>query len=222
MGGCMKRNSVIRVIALFAVMAMYFGCGQKTADKIGYGTLENGIYRNEYFGMRVTMPKDWFALDDESRKALMQKGKKMIAGQDKNLEAALDASELNNVNLLVVYKYPPGTPVPYNPSLACVAEKVGHLPGIKTGSDYLYHVKKLMERSQLKYDFAENIYSEKIGGVSFDVQDTEVNVGAFRIQQKYYAAIMKGYALGIVLSSTTKEEQEALKQILTAIDFGKQ
>jgi hypothetical protein len=164
MGGYMKRNSSILIIALFAVIAIYSGCDQKAADKIGYGTLENGIYRNEYFNMTVTLPKDWYALDDESRKALMQKGKKMIAGQDKNLEAALDASELNNINLLVVYKYPPGTPVTFNPSLACVAEKVGHLPGIKTGSDYLYHAKKLMERSQLKYDFAENIYSEKIGG----------------------------------------------------------
>lgn len=217
----MKRNSSILVIALFAVITIYSGCGQKAADKIGYGTLENGVYRNEYFGMRVNLPKEWYALDDESRKALMQKGRKMIAGQDKNLEAVLDASELNTVNLLVVYKYPPGTPVPYNPSLVCVAEKVGHLPGIKNGSDYLYHARKLMERSQLKYDFAENIHSEKIGGVSFDVQDTEVSTGAFRIQQKYYAAIMKGYAFGLVLSSSTEEEQEALKQILTAMDFGK-
>jgi hypothetical protein len=200
---------------------MSFGCGKKAADKIGYGTLENGIYRNEYFGMRVNLPKDWYALDDEARKALAQKGKKMIAGQDKNFEAALDASEPNILNLLVVYKHPPGTPVPSNPSLVCVAEKIGHLPGIKAGSDYLYHAKKLLERSQLKYDLAENIYSEKIGGVSFDVLDTEIRVGAIRVQQKYYAAIMRGCALGIVLSSTTEEEQEALKQILAAMDFGK-
>jgi hypothetical protein len=64
--------------------------------------------------------------------------------------------------------------------------------------------------------------AKKSGGVSFDVQDTEVGMGTVRIQQKYYAAIVKGYALGIVLSSSTKEEQEPLKQILTAIDFGKQ
>lgn len=215
----MKRKSFILVMTLFVLIAAYSGWAQKAADKIGYGTLENGIYRNDYFGMSVTLPKDWYALDEESKKALMQTGKKMVAGQDKNLEAAMDAGELNTVNLLMVYRYPPGTPVSYNPSLICVAEKVSHLPGIKKGSDYLYQVKRLMKTTQLKYKFAENIYSQKIGEVSFDVQDTEITVGTFRIQQKYYAAIMKGYALGIVLSSSTKEEQESLQQILSAIHF---
>lgn len=188
-------------------------------DKIGFGTLENGIYRNEYFGMRVVLPDDWHPLDDESRKKVMETGRKMIAGQDKNLQAALDASELDTVNLLMVYKHPQGAPVPFNPSLSCVAEKVSHLPGIKTGRDYLYHVKKGIEASRVSYVFDQNIYSENIGGVTFDAQNMRLSAGPWLIQQKYYAAVMKGYALGFVVTYTTPWEQEALKGILASVHF---
>ena len=197
------------------------GCGKKAVDKIGFGTLENQTYRNEFFGMSVKLPHDWHALDDETRKKMMQVSKKMIAGQDKNLQAALDAGELTTVTLFTVQKHPLGAPVPFNPSLACVAEKVGHLPGIKKGSDYLYHMKKLMKMSQLKYVFTKDIYSKKIGGINFDVQDAEINIGTLKVKQKYYAAIMRGYALSFVISSTTKEEEESLKRILASVGFHK-
>jgi hypothetical protein len=215
----MKWYRFILVMALIAGVGLYCGCGENTPEKIGYGTLEYGVYTNEYFGMRVEVPDGWHALDDESRKELMQKGKKMIAGGDKNLEAAIDASELDSVNLFTVYEHPPGTPVSYNPSLACVAEKVGHLPGIKRGSDYLFHMNQVLERSRMNIEITDDIYSEDIGGVSFDVQEMELNVSGFRIRQKYYAAIIKDYALGIVMSSTTDEEQEALEEILATMEL---
>lgn len=217
----MRWIKYITFAALITGMVTYAGCGEKAVDKIGFGTLENGTYRNEYLGMSVKLPNDWHALDDESRKEMMQAGRKMFAGQDKNLQAKLDASELTTVNLFMVYKYLLGSPVPFNPNLGCVAEKVSHLPGIKKGSDYLYQAKQLMEMGQLKYVFTKDIYSEKIGGIYFDVQDVELNIGTLKVKQKYYAAIIRGYALSFVISSTTKQEEESLKQILAVVEFQK-
>ena len=113
----MRRTSSILVVAGFVTVCT--GCGQngadriervadrteKVADKIGFGSLENGVYKNEYFGMTVTLPEGWYALDDEARKAVMQKGEKMVAGRDKNLQAAIEATELTTVNLLTAYFY---------------------------------------------------------------------------------------------------------------------
>jgi hypothetical protein len=217
----MKWTRCIPIVVLVTVIAICSGCSEKAEDKIGFGTLENGLYRNKYFGMSVTLPNDWHALDDEARKRAMQEASKLIAGQDKNLQAALDASELNSVNLLMVYKHPLGTPVPFNPSLTCVAEKVSHLPGIKNAGDYLYHMRKAAQASQVSYNFGR-VYSENIGGVDFDVQDMTLNVGTWRIQQKCYANIMKGYALGFVTTASNRREQQALNDILATVYFRKQ
>ena len=177
----MRWIKYITFAALITGIATYGGCGEKAVDKIGFGKLENGTYRNEFFGMSVKLPNDWHAWDDDTSKEMKQATKEMIAGQDKNLQAALDASELTTVNLFRVNKYPLGSPVPFNPNLGCIAEKVSHLPGIKKGSDYLYQTKKLMEMSQLKYVFTKDIYSEKIGGIDFDVQDVELNFGTLKV-----------------------------------------
>ena len=200
-------------------IAAYMVWNKMATDKIGLGTLDNGIYRNKYFGMRVVLPDDWYPLDDEGKKKLMEMGRKMVASQDKMLGAALDASKLDTLNLLAVYKHPPGAPVSFNPNLSCVAEKVSDFPGIKTGRDYLFHVRRGMQASGVPYSMGGDIYSENIGGVSFYVQDMSVPAGTWLVQQKYYAAIMKGYALGFVLTYTNRWEYGDLKGILATVNF---
>jgi hypothetical protein len=177
------------------------------------------VYRNKYFGMRVALPDDWHPLDEEGKKKLMEMGRKVIAGQDKMLGAALDASEMNTVDLLMVYKHPPGAPVPFNPSLSCVAEKISHLPGIKTGRDYLYHVRTGMQATRVPYSMRGDIQSENVGGVNFYIQNMSVPAGTWLIQQKFYAAIMKDYVLCFVITYTNKWEYEALKGILATVNF---
>lgn len=215
----MKFFKNIVFITLIAGLFICLGCKKASIEKIGFGTLENSVYRNDYFKMNVELPTDWHALDDEARKDLMLKGKQLLTGQDNNLKAVVEASELNSVNLLTAFKHPVGSPVPYNPNLVCVAEKVSHAPGIKRGSDYLYQVKKLINMGQMSYVFPGEIYSQDIGGISFDVQDAEVNLGTMKVKQKYYAAIMKGYAMGFVVSFTTDEEEKSLQNILAAVSF---
>lgn len=215
----MKWIKRIMVLTLVIGMTVCAYSEEKAFDKIDFGTLENGKYKNEFFGMRLKLPDDWYAMDDDTRMKMMETAKKMLSGEDKNMKAILDASELNSVNLFMVNKHPLGTAVSFNPGLACVAEKVGHLPGIKKGSDYLYHAKKLMQASQIKYIFPKEPYAQKIGGNDFDVQDVEVHIKGMTIYQKYYAAILKGYALSFIISSATQEEEENLKQILETVQF---
>ena len=65
------------------------------------------------------------------------------------------------------FKHPVGAPVPSNPSIVCMAERVRDFPGIKRGKDYHYHARKLMESGQMKFEFSKEITTEKIGGVEF-------------------------------------------------------
>ncbi len=211
------KNIVLAIITL--IMLTCIGCGKKASDEIDFGTFEESLYRNKYFAMAITIPSDWSIQDNQAKQQLMHTGQKMIAGDDKNFQAALNASELQSVNLFAVFKHPLGTPVPYNQNISCVAERVSHMPGIRTGKDYHFHVKKLLESGQMKFSFPKEVYSELLSGVEFHVMSVELALGGMTVKQEYYVTIMKGYALVFIISFTTDEERNMLTNILKTLTF---
>jgi hypothetical protein len=214
----MRTWKIWLVVIVFA--AAFWACSSKKEEAVNFGQYEDGVYTNSYFGIRVPLPDTWFVMDDESRQALMQHGSKIVSGDDKNLKATLDAADLNSMNLLTAYEYPPGTAVETNPSIIMVVEKIGHLPGIKRGSDYHYHTKKLMAQSPLSVRYPNEIYEASIGGVPFDVLEIEYNVPQGTNLQKQYCAIMNNYALAIIITYQDDEGLRRLNDILAAIEFG--
>ena len=126
---------------------------------------------------------------------------------------------MQSVNLVVAFEHPMGTPVPYNSSIMCVAERVSHMPGIKRGKDYHFHARKLLEAGALDVSFPQESSTAKIGGVDFDVMHIEISMGGLTIRQKQYAAIKKGYALSLIVSSVTDEQKESLQKILDSVTF---
>lgn len=214
----MKKVGTVLVLFIAAMM-FSIGCGKKAADEIDFGAVKDSIYQNEYFGLTVDLPRDWSVLDQEARQRLMERGGTIISGDDKNLKAALKASEMTTVNLFAAFKHPVGSPVSSNPSIMCVAELVREIPGIKKGADYLFHAKRVLESGPLQVTFPKEISTESIGGQEFDVMHMEMPYAGRTIQQKYYAAIMKGYALAFIVSFTTDEEEAALENILKTAAF---
>jgi len=195
------------------------GCGKKAVEEIGYGEVKNSVYENAYFGLKLPLPADWSVQDEAMRQRLADMGNKAIAGSDQNLKATLKASEQSSVNLLAAFQHPVGSPVPFNPNFVGVAEKVGHMPGIKRGKDYQYQMKKLMEMGQIKMNFAEETTTEKLGGVDFDVLSVTLPLGRTSVRQKYYTTIMKGYALSFVVTFSTDEEEGMLAKIMQGMTF---
>jgi hypothetical protein len=206
------------VISTLCVLLLA-GCGKKVSDEIDFGAVKNSVYHNKYFGFNLTLPSEWSVQDQEMSQRLAEIGRKTLAGEDKGIKALFKASEQQSINLLTAFKYPVGTPVPFNPMIACVAERVRELPGIKCGKDYHYHAKKLMESGQMKFEFPKEISAEKLGGIDFDVMHALMTIGPSTVQQKYYAAIMKGYALVFIVSFTTTDEESVLQSILEGVSF---
>ena len=202
------------VMALFMIVA----CGKKKPDKPEFGTVEDGIYKNKYFGMTATIPEGWHVAGRESIKKMQDQAKEITAGDDEGLKATLDAAELTSVQLLSIFKHPPGTPVDFNPNLQATAEKVD-LPGVKKGRDYLFHAKNLMKRNQIPFEFPNEIYSKNIGGVEFDVLEAEIRAGNLVVYQKYFAVMAKGYALSMVISFASDEGEAELTDFLNTFQF---
>jgi len=213
-------NMIRTVLVLFITTMMFsMGCGQNTEDEIDFGTFKDSIYQNEYFGLVVDLPRNWSVQNQEAQQRLMEMGGKMVAGDDKNLKAVFKAAEMTSVNLFAAFKLPVGSPVSSNPNIMCVAERVSHMPGIKKGTDYLFHSKRILESGQMQVTFPKEMSTEFIGGQEFGVMHAEMSYPGITIRQKFYAAIMKGYALAFIVSFTTDEEESILQDILKTVVF---
>jgi hypothetical protein len=207
-----RTKNYLKTIALLIVIGL-LSCGQQseTADNaIDFGEFEDGVYSNTFFNLAIAIPEDWHVLDA---------GGKIVAGDNRNLKAALKAADLDNLNLLAAYEHAPGAPVTTNPGIMIIAEKIKHMPGIKRGSDYHYHTKKMMKMSNINVAFPEKIYETSIDDVSFDVLEMQINMGHMNIMQKQYVTIMNGYALMVGLTYQDGDGLYQLEDILLTMSL---
>jgi len=208
----------VKYLLLMVILLLFnLGCSKQSEKAIDFGKFAGGTYSNTFFNLNVSIPDSWHVMDDESRIALMQRGKNIVAGDNKNLKATLNAANLKSLNLMTTSENPPGAPVSSNPSFILIAENIKHAPGIKRGSDYHYHTKKMMGESALEVSFPRDIYEETIDGRTFDVFEIMLNMGNIKNYQKQYATIIKQYALLIVITYQDYEGLNKLEQILQTI-----
>ena len=204
---------------IIVLVVLLTGCVKKANDEIDFGTFNNSTYTNNYFGLSVAVPSDWSIQDQKAQQRLMNLGENIVAGDDKAMKTAMKAAELQTVNMFAVYKYPLGSPVTNNPAIAAVAEKVGQFPGIKRGKDYLFQVRQTLESGQMQVSFPKDFYTQQLGGVDFDVMDLELNIRGVTVKEKYYAAIMKGYAMSFIVMFRGDDEDPVQKTILDSVAF---
>lgn len=195
------------------------GCRNETAEQIDDGRFEGPVYHNDYLGLEITIPTDWTLQDRQTAQQMVRTGGRLIAGGNENMRAAMEASESRTIHLFTAFQHPYGSPVPYNPSFYAVAENISHAPGIRTGGDYLFHARRLLQSGQMTFSFPREIYTETRAGVEFHVMEAELNVPPATVRQEYFAAIRRGYVLLMILSFSTDEERAVLRDILATLQF---
>ena len=200
------------------VIIILVGCNN-SKNAIDFGMYKEGVYTNTYFNLKVTIPESWYVMDDETRIEHMKKTSKLLSGNDENLKAILNASDINNMMLIYSSEYPTGAPVTSNPSFIITAEKVKHMPGIVRGKDYHYHTKKMMESGAIKMTFPREIYTVQIDNISFDVLEVLTPIRNDIIKQKQYVAILNGYALSLGITYSNDADLQKLESIISAINF---
>jgi len=205
------------LLVLLSLGVLVLGDNHVFAKDINYGQIQSGLYTNDYFNMSIQLPETWVIQSQAQQKALMKSGMKMLSGDDANLEKVLKASEKQTLNMFSVFKFEHGAPVEFNPSLIGVAERVANMPGIKRGADYHFHVKNVLRSGQMRYEFPEEIYTEKLSGSDFDVMSSTLKVGKNKIYQKFYAAKSKDYILTFIISYTNESDKAELQSILKTL-----
>jgi len=220
----MKRIRInTSLIGLIFLTILTLSCKSDNQPKdFDYGKVENSIYLNSFFGFELELPSDWFVQTKELTDNLSEMGKDIVAGEDKNMKALLNASEINTANLLAIFKYEIGAAVDYNPNLILVAENLKNAPGIKTGGDYLFQTRKFLIQSQLEYEIIDDEFNkEVINNQEFYTMNTSMNYMGQNIKQVYYSTINKGFCLSAIISFIDEEQKMGLKKVISSMKFNK-
>lgn len=180
---------------------------------------DGNTYENRFFGMSVTRPDGWYAQSVEEMLMTQQKGSKALAGDNKNLQAMLDAAKDSSLPLFGFYEYPPGTPGKINPNVLAVAENIKQYPGIAKPCDYISAVKSLLEMGQVEYIFEGDCKSSNVGGRESGYLDAMLDLGKLKIKQRYHATISNGYAVSFIETYTDEENSKKVKRVINSIQF---
>lgn len=187
--------------------------------KLDFGTNEGDVYKNDFFGLTVKLPKGWKVASDEEKQKVIDAGTAVVAGDDKSKKTQMELGELKTVYLLMTSKLGLQSQEPSNANFMTMAEKVSLLQGIKKGDDYLGYVKKQLKdmSSKIPYKLDKEIYTEKVGGKDFSVLEASIENEQIKLTQKYYAYITKGYALCFITSSTSEEDSKVLGDMMKSV-----
>jgi hypothetical protein len=206
--------------SLLAFVAL--SCNPKKPVPFDYGKVVNNVYQNNYFNFKLQVPQGWKVLSREEMKKLSEKGRDYITQGNEGMKDAFKASEINTANLLSIFHYDENPQEEYNCNLTLMAENLKNFPNIKTGEDYLYQTKQVLQKTNIQISSADS-KSEKttLGGRDFYRMNMTLSIVGMEIKQTYYAAIDQGFALGIVMSYVTDSDKQILDNCLNSMAFNK-
>ena len=209
----------LNIFIALAFATILSSCNSYNTQKaFDYGKIENGKYSNSYFGLEIEVPTDWVVQSKEETDNLTQMGKDIITSDNDQLKALIDASEINTANLLIVFKYEVGSAVMYNPNFVCLAENLKNAPGIKNGSDYLFHSRNLLKQTNLNYTHIDETSTKKtINNHDFYYMNVTLDVMGQPVQQVFYATIINNFCLCAITSYNDDEQRDELEKIVNSI-----
>jgi hypothetical protein len=193
-----------------------------SSKKIDLGTSEGSVYKNEYFNMTITIPDKWIVATDAEKNDLIQKGKQVVAPNDKDKQKQMDYSLEKTVYLLATSEKGLAVNDTTNPNFIAIAEKLNFAQGVvvSDGKAYLEQVKKgLQGIAQIPYKFEKEIYTEKVGNKDFYVLEATASNGNVKLVQKYYATKIGDYALSFIATRYNDEQGKKLDTMIKDISF---
>ncbi len=186
---------------------------KKTLDM---GQLDGLNYVNEFFGLSLSIPRDWLVVSSQTRTQIGEDSKKLLESSDPAKKAAISSSIDRSTPLLALTKLPAGQS--NNASLLMIAERIPS-PEIKNGADVLHAMKKVMSGTNFNVEFQGDINTEQIGGSDFAVA-TIKNVSPYgTFMQKIYVTVSNDYALQLFFTYSDETDLQTFDVVMRSIKF---
>lgn len=177
------------------------------------GVITDSVYRNDYFGLRITIPQGWTIQGEDVKERVKEKAKDVIVPKDDQDKHELEAAVERTLNLLTISKFPLGAPGQLNVLVMAIAEAV---PLAATGPAYMKDLKAALQQTTVPVTVADG-EMETINGVSFYTLTATLTPGESVIRQKYYVTMKKGYALGLITSILSESDADLVNSIMKSV-----
>lgn len=181
------------------------------------GRLENSVYTNDYFGLRLRVPEGWNVSDRAGVEQINERGVEAFSGGSQSRKEMLDRAAQKLISLITVGKLIPGEKGDTPAMLMIVAEPI---PAwfVKTGRDYNGLVKRMMLSSGVKYEM-EDAGAQTVGGLEFAVMNGSSEQPAGMVRQKFYSIVRRGHGLAIIWTYLTDQGEQEIAEVVKTIEF---
>ncbi|HEY9403333.1 MAG TPA: hypothetical protein VIQ24_11755 [Pyrinomonadaceae bacterium] len=182
------------------------------------GSVKDGVYTNEYFGLEFIVPEGWRVADEESRRQLNRQASEVMAGDSKDMQKLLRRAEGQTINLFTIAKFLPPESDGRTVTMRGAAEPVQTWL-FKTGEEYLGQVRRILERTAVKPEYDGPVTKEIIGGVEFATMHLRMNYYGAIVKQKLSVTIRKGHAIILTKSYLDEEGAQVIEEVAKTIKF---
>jgi hypothetical protein len=179
------------------------------------GEVEGNVYKNKFFGLKITIPEQWLFQESQVSDSIKQSGSEKVKGKTAQTQKSFGEAVQRLTILYTASKDILG--MENNAVMVFAAEEMTPLMQVRNGEDVLRLNLQTFKKMQLPPDFkySETIRPEKMGNETFhyiDVQRTGFS-------QRFYAIARKGYSLFFTLNYVSDEDLETMKNIIRNSDF---
>ena len=209
----------MKKLLLVLVLVLSVACQEsnKIPDTFDYGTIENGVYINDFFNLRMPFKTSWNVQTRQELDALGENAEEFVKSEA--VKDIIRTADVTSANLFCAYKFEPETVEIYNPSIILVAENIKSSPQLKRGSDYLKEARKLLEDSTLNYEFDTSSEPIELGGKQFDVLKVTGHYLDNTFYQQYISTIDQGFSLSVIISYANDSQRQELETLMKGISF---
>lgn len=169
------------------------------------------------FGVSVEVPTSWHRMSNAESDGILETGRDMIAGDDENMERVLNSQRDKGRVLFSIFEHPPGSPIDFNASVIASAENVSLAPGIRRGSDYLFHMRRMLANSGMLIEMSEDIEETRVDGQVFDSIRSTMQISGLTVHQQVQAMRHDDHVIAIVRSWMTDEQAAATQAVVDSI-----
>ena len=215
------RTRVAGGLVLAVVIALAgAGCATLQHKSPADGGVAGGEYTNSFFGFALPIPNGWSVAPQEALNATVKMGSEMLTeSADKRVKAALKAAEKKTHNLMLMSEHPLGAAVPFNANIIGVAELVRHTPGVKTGADYLFHMRNVLKMSNVGLQSRGEPKETQLGKRTFYHEQYYSGTTSPSVEQAYYVTVLDGYALALIVSAASQDDLPRVEATLKDLRF---
>ena len=210
-----------KIIYSIVLIVLFTNCKNEKnlPTDFDYGIVENGVYKNNYFGVRIPFNTDWSVQSQKQMSDLTKSGTDLIVGDNDEFQKVVDASLINVAELFMIFKYEVGSTTNFNPSFLMNAENLKQFPNINNASEYLVGAKRVLQQSNMQIDYRSEDYEVEIGNEKFLCM--EIENGSFGIFQDYFVTLKRGFAVAFIVTYDNEEDKKELYSIIENININK-